>query len=90
MPLLFAYTGLISSTWTDRIVLSLFALVGLFAFTLAFTGYLFGTFNVLSRIFLFLCAIAIFWPGVLWLNCVGVCVLFGVGIINKKRAIAAV
>ncbi|MGD9345178.1 MAG: TRAP transporter fused permease subunit [Candidatus Aminicenantes bacterium] len=90
MPLLFAYTGLISGSWSDRIVISLFALVGLFAFTVSFTGYLFGAFDVPTRIFLFLCAITILWPGVLWLNCVGVCILFGVGIINKKRAITVV
>jgi TRAP transporter 4TM/12TM fusion protein len=90
MPLLFAYTGLISGTWTDRIVTFLFALVGLFAFTVAFTGYLYGAFNVPARIFLFFCAIAILWPGALWLNCVGVCVLFGIGIFNKKGVITAV
>ena len=84
MPLLFAYTGLISGSWADRIVISSFALIGLFAFTMAFTGYMFGSLSVLARIFLFLCAIAIFWPGSLWLNCLGVCVLFGIGIYNKK------
>ena len=84
MPLLFAYTGLISGSWTERIVISCFALIGLFAFTVAFTGYMFGFLSVLARIFLFLCAIAIFWPGSLWLNCLGVCVLFGIGIYNKK------
>jgi len=84
MPILFAYTGLINGSWTDRIVISSFALIGLFAFTVAFTGYMFGSLNVLARIFLFLCAIAIFWPGSLWLNCLGVCVLSGIGIYNKK------
>ena len=84
MPLLFAYTGLISGSWADRIVISSFALIGLFAFTMAFTGYMFGSLSVLARIFLFLCAITIFWPGSLWLNCLGVCVLFGIGIYNKK------
>ncbi len=90
MPLLFAYTGLISGTWTDRIVISIFALAGLFAFTVAFTGYLFGSLNVLIRILLILCAIALFWPGSLWLNGLGVCALISIGIINKKSAAAAV
>jgi TRAP transporter 4TM/12TM fusion protein len=90
MPLLFAYTGLISGTWTDRIVISSFALVGLFAFTVAFTGYMFGSLHILIRVFLFFCAIAIFWPGALWLNCLGVCVLFGIGIYNKKALQLAV
>jgi len=90
MPLLFAYTGLISGSWTDRIVISSFALIGLFAFTVAFTGYMFGSLSVLARIFLFLCAITIFWPGSLWLNCLGVCVLLGIGIYNKKALKSAV
>jgi TRAP transporter 4TM/12TM fusion protein len=90
MPLLFAYTGLISGSWVDRIVISSFALIGLFAFAVAFTGYMFGSLGVLARIFLFLCAIAIFWPGSLWLNCLGVCVLFGIGIHNKKALKLAV
>lgn len=90
MPLLFAYTGLINGSWTDRIVISSFALIGLFAFTVAFTGYMFGSLSVLARIFLFLCAITIFWPGSLWLNCLGVCVLLGIGIYNKKALKSAV
>jgi TRAP transporter 4TM/12TM fusion protein len=89
MPLLFAYTGLISGTWTDRIVISAFALVGLFVLTLVFTGYLFGSLSVLARVFLFLCAIAIFWPGLFWLNCVGVCILFGIMIFHKKSVVGA-
>jgi len=84
MPLLFAYTGLISGSWTDRIVISSFALFGMFAFTVAFTGYMFTSLSVLARVFLFLSAIAIFLPGSLWLNFLGVCVLFGIGIYNKK------
>jgi TRAP transporter 4TM/12TM fusion protein len=84
MPLLFAYTGLISGSWADRIVISSFALVGLFAFSVAFTGYMFKPLNVLIRIFLFLCAIVIFWPGALWLNCLGVSFLFGIGVYNKR------
>jgi TRAP transporter 4TM/12TM fusion protein len=90
MPLLFAYTGLISGTWIDRIVISAFALIGLFAFTVAFTGFLFKTLNILIRISLFLSAIAIFWPGIFWLNCLGVGILIGIGIMNRKEAKTAV
>jgi TRAP-type uncharacterized transport system fused permease subunit len=90
MPLLFAYTGLIDGGWIERIVISSFAFVGLFAFTVAFTGYMFGSLHILARVFLFFCAIAIFWPGSLWLNCLGVCVLFGIGIYNKKSALVDV
>lgn len=86
MPLLFAFTGMISGTWTDRIVISVFALIGLFAFTVAFSGYFFGSLNILIRIFLFLCAIAIFWPNAFLLNCLGVCALISIGIMNKKSA----
>jgi TRAP transporter 4TM/12TM fusion protein len=90
MPLLFAYTGLIDGGWIERIVISSFAFVGLFAFTVAFTGYMFGSLHILARVFLFFCAIAIFWPGSLWLNCLGVYILFGIGIYNKKSALVDV
>jgi TRAP transporter 4TM/12TM fusion protein len=90
MPLLFAYTGLISGTWPDRIVIFSFALLGLFAFTVAFTGYLFKPLHVSNRILLFFGASAIFWPGALWLNCLGVVILFGIGIYNRKALHPAV
>ena len=90
MPLLFAYTELISGTWTDRIVIFAFTLFGLFALTVAFTGYLFRSIHPLPRIVLLLSAIAIFWPGPLLLNFTGVSVLFGVGLLNKKNPLTAV
>jgi TRAP-type uncharacterized transport system fused permease subunit len=84
MPLLFAYTGLVSGVWTDRIVISAFALVGLFALTVSFMGYLSGPLNILTRISLFLCAIAIFWPAGLWLNCLGVVILLGIFLYHRR------
>jgi TRAP transporter 4TM/12TM fusion protein len=90
MPIFFAYTGLIDGTWEDRIIISSFALIGLFALTVAFTGYLFKSLNYLTRILLFLCAIAIFWPGSLWINFLGLFILIGIGIYNKKALPEAV
>jgi TRAP transporter 4TM/12TM fusion protein len=84
MPLLFAYTGLINGGWSERVLISAFALVGLFAFAAAFAGYIFSALNVFVRILLFLCAVAILWPGTLWLNVLGVLVLCGIGIYNKR------
>jgi len=84
MPLLFAYTGLINGSWSERVLISAFALVGLFAFAAAFAGYMFGAINVFVRTLLILCAVAILWPGTLCLNVLGVLVLCGIGIYNKR------
>lgn len=84
IPLLFAYTESISGTWQEKAVVSAFAIIGLFAFTAVFTGYLFGALNVFVRVVLFICAMAVFCPGALWLNLVGVFLLFGIGIYNKR------
>lgn len=83
MPLLFAFTGLIDGSWTERALISAFALLGLFAFSVVFSGYLFHSIGVLSRALLLLSAIACFWPTSLWINCGGVLLLTGV-ILQKK------
>ncbi len=84
MPLLFAYTGLIDGSWSERVLIFTFALVGLFAFAASFAGYMFGALNVFVRTLLFLCAVAMLWPRTLWLNVLGVLALFGIGIYNKR------
>ncbi|MGB3861150.1 MAG: TRAP transporter large permease subunit, partial [Candidatus Aminicenantaceae bacterium] len=84
MPLLFAYTGLINGEWSERLIIFVFALVGLFALTVGFSGYLFGALNIPMRIIIFVSAVAIFWPDTLWLNIFGVFSLFSIGIHNRR------
>ncbi|MFC2164669.1 TRAP transporter permease [Acidobacteriota bacterium] len=86
MPLLFAYTGLISGGWLDRLTVFVFAFFGLFAFALSFVGHLYRPLNVLQRMLLVGSAVALFWPGAIWLKAGGIVVLIFVVITNRAKA----
>jgi TRAP transporter 4TM/12TM fusion protein len=86
MPLLFAYTGLISGSWLDRLTVSVFAFFGFFAFALSFVGHLFRTLTVLQRAVLIGCAVALFWPGLIWLKAGGLVLLIFVVVTNRSKA----
>jgi len=75
MPLLFAYTGLISGGWGERLQVSAFALAGLLAFTVVFTGYLFRPVRLPLRPVFLASAAALFWPRSLIANLLGLAVL---------------
>jgi TRAP-type uncharacterized transport system fused permease subunit len=87
VPLLFAYTGLISGSWIDRLTVFVFAFVGLFAFALAFVGHLFRPLNLWQRGLLVVCAAALFWPGLIWLKGGGVVLLIAVLITNRSESL---
>ena len=84
MPLLFAYTGLISGGWLDRLTVFFFALFGLFAFALSFVGHLFRPLNVLQRMLLVGSAVALFWPNSIWVKVCGIIVLISVVVTNRR------
>jgi TRAP transporter 4TM/12TM fusion protein len=86
MPLLFAYTGLLSGNWLDRLTVFVFAFFGLFAFALAFVGHLYRPLDVWHRVLLVVCAAALFWPGLIWLKAAGVVVLIFVFLNNRAKA----
>ncbi|VEP18314.1 TRAP-type transport system, permease component [Hyella patelloides LEGE 07179] len=60
MPLLFAFTALIDGSWSERLVVFVFGLLGLFILTTAITGYCFRPLNIGSRIALFGLSLLIF------------------------------
>lgn len=71
MPLLFAYTGLIRGGWGERLYVFAFALGGLFAVTVAFTGFMFRREGLFFRFLVAGAALALFWPGFLMINLMG-------------------
>jgi TRAP transporter 4TM/12TM fusion protein len=75
MPLLFAYTGLISGGWGERLLVSAFALAGLLALTVVFTGFLFRPLRLPLRLGFLVSAGALFWPKGLGINIVGLGIL---------------
>jgi len=86
MPLLFAYTNLISGDWLGRLTVFVFALLGLFAFALSFVGYFFRPLSILHRVVLLGIAAALFWPGSIWLKAGGVMLLIFVLVRNRSKA----
>jgi len=83
LPVLFAYTGLISGTWGERFIVFGFALFGLFAFAVFTTRYFFRPLSLVERILLIPCAHMLFWPKSLWINFAGLALFFGIGFYNK-------
>ncbi|MFA9454278.1 MAG: TRAP transporter permease [Candidatus Aminicenantaceae bacterium] len=86
MPLLFAYTGLISGGWGERLLVSAFALAGLLAFAVVFTGYLFRPVNLMQRLGFLVSAAGLFWPRNLIANLVGLAVLIAASVLNQRVA----
>jgi TRAP-type uncharacterized transport system fused permease subunit len=85
MPLLFAYTDLISGGWGQRLTVFGFALAGLFAFSVVFQGYLFQPVRLPMRMVFSAAAAALLWPSSLGINTLGLLLLL-VGISwNRAR-----
>ena len=70
MPLLFAYSELIDGDTPQRVQVLGFGLLGLYAFTSVFTGYLFKHLNVVERVAMLGLAALLLWPSLI-LNVVG-------------------
>ncbi len=71
VPLLIAYTGLVSWDVTSVLVTGVFAIVGTYAFIGAIEGYLEGELNMLVRIGLVAIGLALVWPDVsIWIRLV--------------------
>ena len=85
MPLLFAYTGLISGDWSQRFTVFAFALVGLYAVTVAFTGFMFRSESISFRILISLAALGLFWPGNILVNLAGLGLFLALGLISRSR-----
>ncbi|MFC2160612.1 TRAP transporter permease [Acidobacteriota bacterium] len=83
LPVLFAYTNLISGTWGERFLVFGFALFGLFAFAAFTTRYFFRPLSLLERILLIPCAHFLFWPKPIWINFAGLALFSGIGFYNK-------
>ena len=79
MPLLFAYSQLIDGDTPERVQVFAFGLLGLYAFTSVFTGYLFKHLNVIERVAMLGLAALLLWPSLI-LNVVGlVCFIAAFG-----------
>jgi len=77
IPLLFAYTPLVSGSWAEALHVAVFALAGLYALAGVFEGWLEGPLNSGLRVLLGLLALVLLYPHGWWpLDLVAVAVLF--------------
>jgi TRAP transporter 4TM/12TM fusion protein len=84
LPVLFAFTSLIDGSWGERLVVFVFALFGLYAFSVFTTGYFFRPLNWPERLLLIPCAHFLFWPKPLWLNFAGLALLMFIAFMNRR------
>ncbi len=83
LPVLFAFTNLISGTWGERFLVFGFSLIGLFAFAVFTTRYFFHPLSFVEWILLIPCAHFLFWPKPIWINFAGLVLFSGIGFYNK-------
>ncbi|HEB97279.1 MAG TPA: TRAP transporter fused permease subunit [Sedimenticola thiotaurini] len=68
MPLLFAYSPLLSGDWPRVLETALFAMLGIYAFTASLQGWLGGRIGLLQRGLAMLLALGLLWPAPVWLH----------------------
>jgi TRAP-type uncharacterized transport system fused permease subunit len=85
LPLLFAYTNLIDGSWPERLIVTVFSLVGFFVFTVVTEGFWFNPISKLLRFIAIFSTIGLFWPGNILINFFGLLLLIFIGTFNYKN-----
>jgi TRAP transporter 4TM/12TM fusion protein len=75
IPLLFAYTSLIDGGWGEKLIISLFAMIGLAAFSSVSAGYLVYRLTGTQKILLLISIPLILWPESIIINLTGLIVV---------------
>ena len=75
VPLLFAYTAILSGSLMVKMEIFAFALVGLFALACGLQGFMISGISVLTRALLMTAGTAMLWPELIWVHLAGL-VLF--------------
>lgn len=83
IPLLFAYTPLISEHWIDVVEIFAFALVGLFAVVSSMQGYMMGRLSLFMRLAVGACGVALLWPATLFFHLAGTAAFAVVFMMNR-------
>ncbi|MEM1049412.1 MAG: TRAP transporter fused permease subunit [Pseudomonadota bacterium] len=85
VPLLFAYTPLISGTWIEILQVGFFALFGIYALNALIQFYSEGPLGMVSVAALVLGAVGAFWPMELVANVAGALLVVGVVVFSGRR-----
>ncbi|MDA3903063.1 MAG: TRAP transporter fused permease subunit [Desulfuromusa sp.] len=84
VPLLFAYTPLVGGAWHEVFKIFFFALFGLYAFSATLQGFMEAKLNPLVRLLTLVTAIALLWPTTWLIHLVGLVVLIGIFVFNRR------
>ena len=84
IPVLFAYTPLLSGDWPAMIRVFLFAVIGVYALAAALQGCMEHRFGLIMRTISGVAGIACLWPGSIWINLAGVVAVLAVLAWNIK------
>lgn len=91
IPLLFAYTPLVTGNWVQAVETGLFAMAGLYAFVAAFKGWQLVRLSLVQRLIMAVLALTLLWPFSFLLHMTALSLLFiFVLFLRKKKAAAAV
>lgn len=86
VPLLFAYSPLITGDLTDMLVVFCFALFGIYAIIAGLEGYLEHPLSLLARLLMFPVGLLMLWPhGQLWLDIAGLVVFVALFIWSSRQ-----
>ncbi|WP_108814624.1 TRAP transporter permease [Loktanella sp. Alg231-35] len=90
VPLMMAYTPLLSGDWGVMLVLFGFGVVGIYGLAGALQGCMETVLNPALRVVSGLAGLACIWPGLLWMNVAGAAVVIGLLIVNARQLPAKV
>ena len=85
VPLMFAYTPLISGNFIEVMQIGVFGLFGIYAFNALVQNYAEGPLNAILLAMLVVGAIGAFWPLHLFINLLGAAIIIGVVTLSKRR-----
>ncbi|MCG8618937.1 MAG: hypothetical protein MI802_22170, partial [Desulfobacterales bacterium] len=87
VPLLFAYTAILSGSLAVKLEIFAFALVGLFAIACGLQGYMKSHLSLPFRILLTAAGTAMLWPGMIWVHLAGLGGFAVIWILHKPQRI---
>ncbi|MDD1780848.1 TRAP transporter permease [Enterovibrio sp. ZSDZ35] len=85
VPLLMAYTPLVAGDFQQVVIVTLFAVIGVWALIAGLEGYLEGPINLVSRLVAFGLAAAMMWPGLDLFIRIGAAIAFFALLAMSKR-----
>jgi TRAP transporter 4TM/12TM fusion protein len=86
VPLLMAYTSLVSWDWVEVVTVGGFAIIGTYAFIGAMEGYLEGPLKILIRLLLLVTGLMLTWPDIpIYLRLIAIVVFLVIFMFSRKN-----